>query len=116
MAATPCKPEPAASFPTISRRRMTGTTASRDANQRGQHEEPLHHQARSTEGRRRLRHWGGAFLCRSGGGSRSTGSHSAYRAGQAAGERVTSAHIAACWSPKGGHHERHTLTTFCYGA
>ena len=54
-----------------------------------------------------LRHWGGAFLCRSGGGSRSTGSHSAYSAGQAAGERVTSAHIAACWSPKGGRHERH---------
>src|SRR5262245_30799541 len=38
MEATPCKPEPAASFPTISRRRMTGTIASRDRRLRGQRE------------------------------------------------------------------------------
>src|SRR5262245_2550614 len=38
MAATPCKSEPAASFPSISRHRMTGTKVSRGRHQRGQHE------------------------------------------------------------------------------
>src|SRR5262245_54147791 len=39
MAATPCKSEPAASFPSISRHRMTGTKVSRGRHQRGQHKE-----------------------------------------------------------------------------